>query len=383
MTLQTPAPAATDISSSLKTLAGLVSGQLSSHSLANFSPAALDTLCVLAGRQGLAPLLYRQLQQEALLSALPQSGYERLLAAYAQTAGYNILAFAAAQEWTRHLHAAGISGIWLKGLPLSLSVYPTPDTRPMVDIDVLVPVADREAALRLAESMTGSPAATLKPDQAIHAVFQLGQGERVKMELHWSLIAPSSSRLAPELDWFYSRTMLLDTEFGSFLTLAPEAHLLYLCAHAQLGHGESQLMLVRYLDMHYLIGNYNPLDWDQVIVQAARFRWTYAVERALWLAQAYFGSPIPEEALASLAAHRPADEDLSLVQQRSRPGTRWDRLRVRMQGEERTGQARLALALLFPPPAYIRWRYQVAGWKVPFYYPYRWFDALREIARSQ
>lgn len=383
MALQMSAPSALDVSAPLRQLAGLVTGRQPPPSLAGESPAAVNSLCRLARQQGLAPLLYRQLQAANLLSMLPRPGYEQLLEAYAQTAGYNFLAFEAAQAWTAYLAAAGITGIWMKGLPLSLSVYPAADTRPMMDIDVLVPPADRTTALRLAESITGSRPVMLRPDQAIHAIFPVGQGERVKMELHWSLIAPPASSMAPKLDWFLRRVILLDTEYGPICTLAPEAHLLYLCAHAQLGHGESQFMLVRYLDIYHLIKAYAPLDWDEVVDQAVRLRWTYAVERALQVVEDYFGPVISPEIPAQLAARRPDDENFSLVLQRQEPGNRWDRLWARMQGEQKSGRVRMALALLFPPPAYIRWRYQVKGWKVPFYYPYRWFDGLREMTRRQ
>ena len=211
-------------------------------------------------------------------------------------------------------------------------------------------------------------------------MFNLGVSGLVKMELHWGLIAPEDSLLAPPLSWFYGQSLATDVEKGRLTTLLPEAHLLYLCAHAELGHGESQLKLVRYLDMHLLICRTEAFDWEMFLEQAVACRWTFAAERALTLAQKFFGTPLPETLLAEIQRQRPQEEDVSFVLHVQRPGTRWDRTKGRLRALPRRRRLHMFLALLIPPPRYVRWRYNVQrDWQLPFYYVYRWLDAAADV----
>jgi hypothetical protein len=45
------------------------------------------------------------------------------------------------------------------------------------------------------------------------------------------------------------------------------------------------------------------------------------------------------------------------------------------------GKVRLVLALLFPSPAYMRWRYRLKkSWALPVYYPFRWWGIAKDAA---
>ena len=85
--------------------------------------------------------------------------------------------------------------------------------------------------------------------------------------------------------------------------LQPEAHLLYLCAHDLLHHGEKFTNLRQYLDLHLLITK-ETLDWDVITEQAAVLRWTYAVERALTLTSELYNTPVPAPVIPHLRALR-------------------------------------------------------------------------------
>jgi len=119
-----------------------------------------------------------------------------------RTAASNLLTIAEAESWAGQFTEAGITAVWLKGVPLSLSVYPDPAVRPMGDIDLLVPCAQLRQALALVESKTGSAPATLAEDSAMHAVFQVGGDGQVRMELQWSLLDVAGSRLGADVGWF-------------------------------------------------------------------------------------------------------------------------------------------------------------------------------------
>jgi hypothetical protein len=126
-----------------------------------------------------------------------------------------------------------------------------------------------------------------------------------------------------------------------------------------------------------------PLNWDEVLAQAVAFRWTHVVERALRLAQDYFGTPLPAGVLLALAARRPADEDTSIVLRRQQRSTRWQRTQDRLTMLSWRQRLGTLFDLLFPPADYMRWRYHVQQrWQLPFYYLYRWLDAAGDVLRG-
>src|SRR5690606_11215326 len=116
---------------------------------------------------------------------------------------------------------------------------------PMSDLDVLVPFEQRAealAALRAAgysdephDPLTAEVAAFLPPDETHHHYNLVGGPDGgLRVELHFRL----ARTILPDLDaldWFWAQTQEAMDRANTpleFLTLRPEAHLLYLCAHA-------------------------------------------------------------------------------------------------------------------------------------------------------
>lgn len=330
--------------------------------------------------QGLAPVAFYRLREAGLTAQLPTEVMRVLHTDYLHTVAANMLALAEAEAWARRFAEAGIMAVWLKGVPLSQTIYPHLGLRPMLDIDVLVSRADRSRALALVEEQTGQDAGTLSEDSAMHAVFRVGDHQRISMEVHWSLLDTPSSRIAADVSWFLSQQQTLSVDSSTLLMLKPEAHLLYLCAHAEIAHGEGQMRLLRYLDLHLLLARYPAFDWRLAIDRAIDFGWTYAVERALTISQYYFATPLPGELLAELQTRRPESEDITQVTRRQIPGNRWDGTLHRFTAMSWSARWRLALQLIFPPLAYMRWRYQVKKpWQASLYYPVRWLDVSGEV----
>jgi hypothetical protein len=364
-------------------LSGMLTGQRALQRLVAMPPGKQEAICALAERQGVAPLLYYRVQEGPGLSALSPRAGEILVAAHGQTAGYNLLAYETALQCTRRFAEAGLTAIWFKGLPLALTAYPALTLRPMVDIDVLVDPRQTALALALIESLAAERPAMLSPQQDIHAVFNLGPGGLTKLELHWGLIAPEGSRLAPPLDWFIAQRTPEPIAEGGLIGLQPEAHVLYLAAHAELAHGEAQFRLGRYLDIHLLLSTVTEFCWELLIEQAVVCRWTYAVERALTLTERFFETPLPPNVLTELRRRRPPDEDVSFVQHLQYSESRWERTQERLRSMSWSRRIGMTLALLTPPADYVRWKYGVKKrWQLPFYYCYRWLDAIADIIGS-
>ena len=87
--------------------------------------------------------------------------------------------------------------------------------------------------------------------------------------------------------------------------------------------------------------------------------------------------------MLGVRARRPADEDTGIVEQIGAGDTRWAQT---VRGLRRlTPRQRIGLVwwIIFPPRAYLRTRYQVRpGVPLLLYYPYRWWDQARGIARG-
>ena len=47
------------------------------------------------------------------------------------------------------------------------------------------------------------------------------------------------------------------------------------------------------------------------------------------------------------------------------------------------GRFRLILALVFPSPTYMRWRYQFkSAWLLPYYFLYRWWEIFKDLLET-
>ena len=346
-------------------------------------PAAAAELAQLAVRQGVAPLLYRALDDGDALRALPAAPQRALANAYFQTMAYNHMLLEQARLWARRFAARDIEAIWFKGVPLSLTVYPDPALRPMGDIDVLVPRRQLPSALALVEEITGRRTAHVGLETSMHANVLLSVQPKLLMELHWHLLDVPASSLLPDVGWFLEQRSAFTSEGATLFTFRPEAHLLYLCAHAEIAHGEVQFRLLRYLDLHLLLAATPAFNWELLVEHAVRLRWSFAVERALGWAAALFATPLPPAVVEALQRRRAPDEDTGIVVRRMRGAGRWQATRARLATMSWRMRVRLLVALAFPSQAYMRWRYPIEkGWQLPLYYLYRWLFVLREIAAS-
>ncbi len=317
------------------------------------------------------------------------------------------------------LARAGIPGLWLKGSALAHAVYPRPSLRPMIDLDVMVPFEQRLAALKVAGSL-GLRAWGVSPFDAnprllhhfsYHYSLKRSASDPVAVELHFHLLdrVRARSLLSPEqLRWFWARVQPISDECPTLLTLQPEAHLLYLCAHAILQHGEDDFRLLRFLDLHQLIVHVNAgtgveaapdnasnrptprpheaarstLNWHLVVDQAVNLGWTYAVRRALSLTAELFGTPVPAWVTRELRERRPPSEDVYCVVERQATLNRWEELRAPLACLGWSERLRLLGAIAFPSAAHLRYRYDLRpGQPVWSRYVQLWLDQGRETTR--
>lgn len=377
--------------SRLLMLGGLVSQERPQHDSSAHSWPALAGLAL---QHGLGPMLFWSLKQRGV-DVNAHSGLHPLVEVTHQTAmGYALLE-KTQREVNAALHDAGIPALWLKGSALARTVYPEPTLRPMGDLDVLVPFAQRENALAVVQGLGYDfyMMNSLKPRSSgdeltvrlsHHYHLKGGVANNVILELHYRVLRHDDELLSLEqLEWFWGQKQALRLDDGTvFETLAPEAHLLYLCAHALLQHGEASFYLLRFFDLHQIITQ-TALEWDVIVDQAVVLGWTTAVERALQLCMEYFATPVPQTVLDALVSRRPAYEDSSRIARLTGTGNRWERVRGKLGGLSLRERVAYILLIVFPARSYIRQRYCVKpGWPVGPYYVYRWFDQGRDVLCS-
>ena len=348
----------------------------------SISPALWPQLALLAHREGLAPLLYWTLHARGWPEALPESTRQRLTEAYYASEAHNALLFTELAQFLPGLKQQGLTAVLLKGASLAPALYPASGLRPMSDVDLLVPQSDHPRVTQLLQARgyheEGHDQAPGLHDMSdYHVGLKGGPAGRVIIELHWGLVSSQQAWYAAPIAWFWQHTEPWQGD-DSVRQLTPVAHLVYLSAHALLQHGASQSLLIWFYDLH-LLAQSGWIDWDELVAQVAPLRWGGVVGSALRAAQAAFGTHLPPDLLAQLAqVADPAVDRLVAFKQRF-SGVRllydWYSL-LALRGGSRW---RYLLGMVFPQPAYVRWRYQPRpAWLWPIFYPYRWTRMLSE-----
>ncbi len=342
----------------------------------------------LAVHEGVAPLFFSALNR-ANVPTFRASTFKALTEAYYQSSAQNALLYSELARILTILNSAAIPAVVLKGADLAVTVYPERSLRPMLDIDLLVRHGDLARSMQIVRELAyvEAPAQTAGFEQAAghHVHVRGGPGNQVILEVHWDLVAgPADWRSVP-VDWFWRRTRswnpvtLAPDLSGQGLQLDPTAHLLYLAAHLVLQHSGVESRLLWYYDLHLMIRRFQAeIDWDALAERARSFGWGTATRLALSGAQKRFGTRVPEGFWERIGNERDG-RTLSLIDHKaagnlSQPQRDWNRLSYLNP----VARLRTAVALTFPSPTYMRWRYSPRPpWLWPLYYPYRWSKMLR------
>ena len=376
-----------------RTLGLILSGRAAEAGLESFSAGEWEALSKRAQAEGVGPLLYWALSRSGSGSSIPEPARDFLRLTCAATRIRNQALFAGLAGLLPLFRRAGIPVVLLKGACYALTIYPDPGLRPMGDVDLLLPRLKLAEAARIARSQgfvdAAPEAAPGLRDLLNHEVCLRRAGPQpVTLELHHSLVADRTFTYAVPVDWFWQQTEALKSSragFGRVLILTPTAQALYAAAHAMLQHGGETAPLRWFHDLDLLIRHYRGrLDWELLLAQARKFEWGSALEAALAQTAACFDTPVPEGVLAALAASPDRHRELVAMKQ-ARPETHLLLEGRKLLSLNGYGRLRLALALAFPSPAYMRWRYHLDNpWALPLWYALRWWgifkDALRTLA---
>ena len=194
--------------------------------------------------------------------------------------------------------AADVPWLVLKGRAIADRVYPRPDLRFGVDIDVLVEPASFGRAVAAAQGV-GKLVDVNWP-----LVHRLQVGElRVlsrngtTIDLHWHLLNDRLLRDRFDLPTAALIERLVPSEDGTYRRLGPLDELVHVCLHAATS-GANRLMWL--VDVDRLV-RHDRVDWPGLVAAARGARAAAAVALVLSRSRRVLGTPVPEPVLRQLA----------------------------------------------------------------------------------
>jgi len=352
----------------------------------------------------LGPLLFWSIKNayQATRNQIPEDVNEQLLLMYVESTRRNLHLFRELALFLDLLDQQNIKTIVLKGASLANTVYHDNGLRPMADIDLLIPVDNLGAAVEMAKSLgyhdpfpEAGPG--LKKILSHHEYLIKENQSPVQMEMHHTLLGGDAFRYSVPVDWFFTQVepfrfqyqdkkqKQLNDEYQNVFNLSPAAQLLFLTAHITFQHGLNASPLIWFYDLDRICRlDSDRINWDVLLEKAGEFHWDSSLSIALLQTREKFNTPLPEKILLQFDRKKGNGYSAIIFSKANSSQTRmqaeWKKIFALNWG----GRLRLISALIFPNPAYMRYRYRIdKSWKLPFFYLYRWdyifLDGLRTI----
>jgi putative nucleotidyltransferase-like protein len=318
------------------------------------TPEQLLTACA---RQDLTGLLSRRLSESPAGDDWPAAVRDGLRAAVRDAIARELVRRREIVVALAALARAGVRPILIKGTALAYSVYPEPMARPRVDTDLLVRRDEIEAA-RGALLACGYAAPLQCDGEMLFRQFALTKTDAFGVEhmfdVHWKI---STQTLFADLVTYEE----LDAEAVPVGSLGPDARmagpvhaLLLACVHPAMHHRNVEWLLWVY-DVHLLASRLSRRELDRLADLATARHVAAIVAQALTRARVRFGTSVPDQVIARLAA-AVAEPSAAYL----RAGRRWhDELSSNLRALP-TWRDRVKLLgeVLVPAPGYMRARYR-------------------------
>lgn len=195
------------------------------------------------------------------------------------------------------LEAAGVRTMMLKGVPLALTYYQSHATRPMFDLDLLVPSEQRDLALEVMREAGWKTGWIVKPHELVdqHGLDHHGPGGR-EIDLHWHCLREAPSKTADA--WFWKSAQPFDFVGVKTMQPGPTAMVLHLIIHGLRSNVEPPIRWI--LDSATVIRANPDLDWDDMVAFAKSQRLSHRLYLGLDYLASEYGVPVPPRVLRDL-----------------------------------------------------------------------------------
>jgi hypothetical protein len=262
----------------------------------------------------LLPLVYRRLVQ----LGVEDPELPRLKGLHRHAWYQNQLNLSRLAPFLTRLEGAGIRTMVIKGVPLALRFHGDLGSRPMNDVDVLVPTDRMADALRLLEQDGWrSHSDGRHPVQKLTAGFSLiSHHSRIVtapdgfyVDLHWHLreqfVVPGEEMTSS--DDFWAAAEPIDVAGMRTRTLCAGDLLLHAIVHGLVSQRDARARWAA--DAMVVLGHPEAVDWDRLIHQAERRRLVLIVRAALDYLVENLRASVPLDVLAQLDRVRSTRDD--------------------------------------------------------------------------
>jgi hypothetical protein len=262
--------------------------------------ACLETL-----RQGaLLPYVYSLLVQQTTPVSRPADLLADLRHAYLCAVHQSVVQEAEATQILGSLARAGLTVVLLKGADLRLRVYPDPATRPMIDLDILVPPEQAGRARSILADLGYRP---MEPnprqgfqERFAHAAALLPPpGSTLQMDLHWEIREGHGYYRVP-CEFLKPRLQEVAFHDLTLRVLSPEHLLTHLCLHTYWEFTR----WCQFLDLALVI-QHLPVNWEQFAAGVKACHCQVPVSRVLNLLHPLLPEQVPSPAALGLAGFSP------------------------------------------------------------------------------
>jgi putative nucleotidyltransferase-like protein len=257
---------------------------------------AVDFDAIDYGSQYLLPLLHANLRRLGVADPI-LAKYEGIHKLYWYR---NQLLMQQLERVLQDFSAHGVPAILIKGAALNALGLFKPGMRPMIDLDVVVPL---DRALEAAEILERAGwrrefragRALTAGDLRFSPDGIFSQPHDLELELHWESAPQFFRGSASQALW--QKAERATWRGQPFLLLNPADQLLLVCAHGGMTNPVSP---IRWVSDALALMAANPIDWDYFDAQATRHRLVFVVRGMLRYLAERFSAPIPMETLAKL-----------------------------------------------------------------------------------
>ncbi len=341
----------------------------------------------------LSGLLFHHLRREPYSRSVPPAILKQLSSRYHYNVARYLYQKVELRKVLGEFARERIPAVVLKGGALVEVVYKDPGLRPMNDVDLLVAPKDAETAHHIISTLGYASNFGKEIEERTRAGHRhlptlASPTSPVVFEVHWHITRPGGP-LHFDISDFWGGAREARIHGSTVLLLAPEHMLMHLCIHFFLDrryrtHGA----LAQLVDIAETVRRYpGAIDWPAFTAFARKHGAGPAIRYPLLWSRALAGADVPDSVLDQLGGAK-WEDGLAASFVRDRVLNTHEFIAhdlVPAGSEYRTTRAVTSLASRLVPDRVTlaeRYRLSPSSKRVFLYYPRRWWDGARALARS-
>jgi hypothetical protein len=235
------------------------------------------------------PLLYQNLHAHGVTDEL----MPRFKGIYRKAWSKNQLLFFKAGKVLKFLEGQGIKTLVMKGIPLSILFYKNFATRPMADMDVLVPLGDARKVVELLQD------AGWKLYNPQYLEFNLKYGrsatfaddEKTELDLHWHPVFEAHGDISE--DYFWNEAIPLEVAGAKTLSFGATDLFFHTIVHGLRYNPEPPIRWIADA-LTILRAEDHQIDWNRLLAQTQQFRVTLYMKDAVGFLIKGFEAEFPQ-----------------------------------------------------------------------------------------